>query len=122
MEETPPVTLLQCSKSCVPKPSPSKSFQYVPSQTKREKTNSKPTPSLTQQSNANRPFPQMSDGGNMNIGSKLLKLGGGSESAKRHCRRMKACPPTAATKQLWPQKGHVLRSEALVEVNQAIKA
>ena len=77
MEETPPVTLLQCSKSCVPKPSPSKSFQYVPeknqltstskvlfmslssdvihtyitvwlpSQTKREKTNSKPAPSLT---------------------------------------------------------------------------
>ena len=65
-----------------------------------------------QQSNANRPFSQMSDGGSMNVGSKLLKLGGGSESAKRHCRRMKACEPTAAAEQLWPQKGHVLRSEA----------
>ena len=65
-----------------------------------------------QQSNANRPFSQMSDGGSMNVGSKLLKLGEGSQSAERHCRRMKACQPTAATGQLWPQKGHVLRSEA----------
>ena len=65
-----------------------------------------------QQSNANRPFSQMSDGGSMNVGSKLLKLRGGSESTERHCRRMKACQPTAATGQLWPQKGHVLRSEA----------
>ena len=110
MEETPPVTLLQCSKSCVPKPSPSKSFQYVPEKKSthlnfegfvhdtffgrtytyiyhflitepneegKDQQQASPVPDPAthllksqtyqswlsyQQSNANRPFSQMSDG------------------------------------------------------------